>query len=203
MEELTAGQAAVLVRNEQDIDRSNEELEELEDTLNESIADSMRGARQRAAGAEPQKKKKRWGGGLPEAVPASWLTTGDLQIAAHLREERATCDTFHRTAGYKHRRCGPWSLLQWLVPGHDGLPSMMLHVLGMPHQLGGASCPGSNVGAYTPGLENGHKLSWLLSRSVHAQVCAPGTVSLPRLPLARTVEKSPCWGLCAWLVHFK
>jgi hypothetical protein len=62
MEELTAGQAAVLVRNEQDIDRSNEELEELEDTLNESIADSMRGARQRAAGAEPQKKKKRWGG---------------------------------------------------------------------------------------------------------------------------------------------
>ena len=75
MEELTAGQAAVLVRNEQDIDRSNEELEELEDTLNESIADSMRGARQRAAVAEPQKKKKRWGG-LPEAVPASWLTIG-------------------------------------------------------------------------------------------------------------------------------
>lgn len=60
MEELTAGQAAVLVRNEQDIDRTTEELEELEDTLNESIADSMRGARQRAAGEEPQKKKKRW-----------------------------------------------------------------------------------------------------------------------------------------------
>ena len=66
MEELTAGQAAVLVRNEQDIDRTNEELEELEDTLNESIADSMRGARQKAAGEGPQKKKKRWGGPLAQ-----------------------------------------------------------------------------------------------------------------------------------------
>ncbi|CAL8465521.1 g5057 [Coccomyxa elongata] len=59
MEELTAGQAAVLVRNEQDIDRTTEELEDLEETLNESIADSLRGAKQKAGGADPPKKKKK------------------------------------------------------------------------------------------------------------------------------------------------
>ncbi len=59
MEELTAGQAAVLVRNEQDIDRTTEELEDLEETLNESIADSLRGAKQKAGGAKPPKKKKK------------------------------------------------------------------------------------------------------------------------------------------------
>ena len=59
MEELTAGQAAVLVRNEQDIDRSTEELDDLEETLNESIADSLRGAKQKAGGADPPKKKKK------------------------------------------------------------------------------------------------------------------------------------------------
>lgn len=59
MEELTAGQAAVLVRNEQDIDRTTEELEDLEETLNESIADSLRGAKQKAGGADPSKKKKK------------------------------------------------------------------------------------------------------------------------------------------------
>jgi hypothetical protein len=56
MEELTPGQAAVLVRNEQEIDRSKEELEDLEEALCESIGDSIRG-RKRAAAGEPDKKK--------------------------------------------------------------------------------------------------------------------------------------------------
>lgn len=55
MEELTPGQAAVLVRNEQEIDRSKEELEDLEEALAESVGDSIRG-RKRAAAGEPDRK---------------------------------------------------------------------------------------------------------------------------------------------------
>ena len=62
MEELTQGQAMTLVRNEQVIDRSAEEAEDLEEMLNESIADSLRGAKQKAAGQGMDKKtKKRYG----------------------------------------------------------------------------------------------------------------------------------------------
>ena len=59
MEELTQGQATTLARNEQVIDRSAEEAEDLEEMLNESIADSLRGAKQKAAGGGNEKKKKR------------------------------------------------------------------------------------------------------------------------------------------------
>ena len=59
MEELTQGQAMTLVRNEQVIDRSAEEAEDLEEMLNESIVDSLRGAKQKAAGQKEEKKKKR------------------------------------------------------------------------------------------------------------------------------------------------
>lgn len=37
MEELSGGQASTLVRNEQEIDRAMEEMEELEETLVDSI----------------------------------------------------------------------------------------------------------------------------------------------------------------------
>lgn len=74
MEELTAGQAAVLVRNEQDIDRSAEELEDLEEMLNESIADSLRSAKQKVAGREPSsKKKKRCGHSCTRSLSWSML----------------------------------------------------------------------------------------------------------------------------------
>ena len=45
-EELSAGQASQMARNETEIDRSTEEMEDLEETLNESIAESIR-SRQR------------------------------------------------------------------------------------------------------------------------------------------------------------
>ena len=38
---LTPGQASTLVRNEQAIDTLEEEIEELDDTLNEMVADSL------------------------------------------------------------------------------------------------------------------------------------------------------------------
>lgn len=59
MEELTQGQAMTLVRNEQVIDRSAEEAEDLEEKLNESIADSLRGAKQKASGQGSEKKQKK------------------------------------------------------------------------------------------------------------------------------------------------
>lgn len=45
-EELSAGQASQMARNETEIDRATEEMEDLEETLNESIAESIR-SRQR------------------------------------------------------------------------------------------------------------------------------------------------------------
>ena len=59
MEELTQGQAMTLVRNEQVIDRSAEEAEDLEEMLNESISDSLRGAKQKASGQGSEKKQKK------------------------------------------------------------------------------------------------------------------------------------------------
>lgn len=43
MEDLSTGQAAVLARNEQVIDKATEELEDLEELINESIAASLKG----------------------------------------------------------------------------------------------------------------------------------------------------------------
>ena len=45
-EEMSAGQASTMARNETEIDRSTEEMEDLEETLNESIAESIK-SRQR------------------------------------------------------------------------------------------------------------------------------------------------------------
>lgn len=59
MEDLTPGQAAVLARNEQEIEKAMEELEDFEEMLNESIADSIRGKRQKTAAAADGGKKKR------------------------------------------------------------------------------------------------------------------------------------------------
>lgn len=42
-DQMTAGQAATVARNETEVDRCKEELEDLEETLNESIADAIRG----------------------------------------------------------------------------------------------------------------------------------------------------------------
>lgn len=42
MEELTPGQAATLARNEQVIEAATDELEELEEQLNNSIAQSLK-----------------------------------------------------------------------------------------------------------------------------------------------------------------
>lgn len=42
MEEMTPGQAATLARNEQVIDTATDDLEELEEELNNSIAESLK-----------------------------------------------------------------------------------------------------------------------------------------------------------------
>lgn len=55
LEELTPGQAATLARNEAEIDRANEQLEDLEENLADSVADAVR-ARQAKA---PAPKKRR------------------------------------------------------------------------------------------------------------------------------------------------
>ena len=60
MEEMTQGQAATLVRNEQIIDQAAEEMDDLEEMLNESISDSMRSTREKAAGQGKQQKKRCW-----------------------------------------------------------------------------------------------------------------------------------------------
>lgn len=57
MEDLTAGQAAQLARNEQIIDKASEEFEDLEEMLNESIAESLRGKRGKLE-AEASKKRR-------------------------------------------------------------------------------------------------------------------------------------------------
>lgn len=43
MEEMTPGQAATLARNEQVIDTATDNLEELEEELNNSIAETLKG----------------------------------------------------------------------------------------------------------------------------------------------------------------
>ncbi len=58
MEKLAQKQAVTLVRNEQNIDKSMEEMEDLEEMLNESISDSMRSMREKASGQAGKKKKK-------------------------------------------------------------------------------------------------------------------------------------------------
>ena len=58
MEELTQGQAMTMVRNQQIIDKSAEEMDDLEEMLNESIADSMRSAKEKASGQSGKKKKR-------------------------------------------------------------------------------------------------------------------------------------------------
>ena len=58
MEEMTQGQAATLVRNEQIIDQAAEEMDDLEEMLNESISDSMRSTKEKAAGQGKQQKKR-------------------------------------------------------------------------------------------------------------------------------------------------
>ena len=58
MEEMTQGQAATLVRNEQIIDQAAEEMDDLEEMLNESISDSMRSTKEKAAGQGKQHKKR-------------------------------------------------------------------------------------------------------------------------------------------------
>ena len=60
MEEMTQGQAATLVRNEQIIDQAAEEMDDLEEMLNESISDSMRSTKEKAAGQGKQLKKRCW-----------------------------------------------------------------------------------------------------------------------------------------------
>lgn len=59
MEELTAGQAQTLARNEQVIDTSTDELEDLEEQLNSSIAESLRGKKNKMQ-ADNLKSDKRW-----------------------------------------------------------------------------------------------------------------------------------------------
>lgn len=43
MEEMTPGQAATLARNEQVIDQATDNLEELEEEMNSSIAETLKG----------------------------------------------------------------------------------------------------------------------------------------------------------------
>lgn len=70
MEELSAGQAATLVRNEEEIEKAALEIEELEDSLMESIRDSLGGA----------------GGGAKKQRNA---------IVAHGKKRRHETDEFH------------------------------------------------------------------------------------------------------------
>ena len=47
MEEMTPGQAATLARNEQVIDTATDNLEELEEELNSSIAETLKGKKRK------------------------------------------------------------------------------------------------------------------------------------------------------------
>lgn len=76
MEELTAGQAGTLARNEQVMDKTAEEIEDLEEVLTESITDSIRGKRQKAEAAadgSDAKAKRRC------FLSASWLCMHTVQ----------------------------------------------------------------------------------------------------------------------------
>ena len=59
MDELTAGQASTLARNEAAVDKATEELDDLEEALCESIAESIRSRRAAAEKLPGAKKKKR------------------------------------------------------------------------------------------------------------------------------------------------
>uniref|UniRef100_A0A1D2AAS5 FHA domain-containing protein n=1 Tax=Auxenochlorella protothecoides TaxID=3075 RepID=A0A1D2AAS5_AUXPR len=59
MEELSAGQATTLLRNEQEVDRATAEMEEMEETLLESLRDSIRSKAAAAAGGGEAAQKKR------------------------------------------------------------------------------------------------------------------------------------------------
>lgn len=56
MEEMTPGQAATLARNEQVIDAATDDLEELEEELNNSIADALKS---KGGGENGEKATKR------------------------------------------------------------------------------------------------------------------------------------------------
>ena len=58
MEDLTAGQAAQLARNEQIIDKATEEHEDLEEVLNDSIAASLKGKRGKVEAEDTTLKRK-------------------------------------------------------------------------------------------------------------------------------------------------
>lgn len=62
MEELSAGQASTLVRNEQEMDKAVAEMEELEETLVESIRDSIQGKRKAAGDHDKTARKRRRAG---------------------------------------------------------------------------------------------------------------------------------------------
>jgi hypothetical protein len=139
MEELTPGQAAVLVRNEQVIDRAKEEAEDLEEMLAESIADSIRGRKRAAAGAgkEPAAaaaRKKRcgcllWGGLSPIHLQLTLLAPLPLKYALYTARE---------SQDFAARKARHWSLIK--------LSSIML----CSHMSGNARVPGEVGGA--PGL---------------------------------------------------
>lgn len=59
MEELSAGQAQTLARNEQVIDQSTDDLEDLEEQINNSIAESLKGKKNKLE-ADNLKTEKRW-----------------------------------------------------------------------------------------------------------------------------------------------
>jgi hypothetical protein len=67
---MTPGQAAVLVRNEQEIERAAEELEDLEEMLSESLADSVRGKKDRADGGHKKRRCCIYGSS-PHPLPAA------------------------------------------------------------------------------------------------------------------------------------
>ncbi|KAK9805589.1 hypothetical protein WJX72_006586 [[Myrmecia] bisecta] len=61
MNELTAGQATQMARNEAEVDRLTEELDDLEESLNESIADALGHKLKQAAVQQPKKRRRRGG----------------------------------------------------------------------------------------------------------------------------------------------
>ena len=67
MEEMTAGQASTMARNEAAIDAAMSELEDVEEALNDSVANSIRG---RAAAVDPHPiTRKRYVTLAPTASP--------------------------------------------------------------------------------------------------------------------------------------
>ncbi|KAK9833306.1 hypothetical protein WJX81_005069 [Elliptochloris bilobata] len=88
MDELSAGQASTLARNEAAIDKATEELEELEEALCESIAESIRG-RRAAAEKQPGAKKKKRRRVDPEEEAAERASSGDDEFYDRTADGRA------------------------------------------------------------------------------------------------------------------